>query len=137
LGSQYLIDLTMSPSEREANVMTVVRQTFKPEFLNRLDDIVMFDALQPNELAQIVRIQVASLADRLADRRIALQVSDAAVDWLARNGFDPIYGARPLRRLIQTSVGDQLARAVLRGDVVEGDTVVVELEGDELQVRAA
>lgn len=137
LGSQYLIDLTLSPAEREANVMSVVRQTFKPEFLNRLDDIVMFDALQPSELAQIVRIQIELLGQRLAERRIVLRVADDAIEWLARNGFDPIYGARPLRRLIQTSVGDQLARAVLSGDVIEGDTVDVLLEGEELVVRAA
>jgi ATP-dependent Clp protease ATP-binding subunit ClpB len=134
LGSQFLVDLTLTEAERHTYVMDVVRRTFKPEFLNRLDDIVMFDALNPAELASIVRIQIENLARRLADRRLTLEVTPAAITWLAERGFDPIYGARPLRRLIQTAIGDKLARSVLAGDVVDGDTVTVDNVDDELVV---
>jgi ATP-dependent Clp protease ATP-binding subunit ClpB len=107
-----------------------VRSTFKPEFLNRLDDVVLFDALSEAELAQIVGLQVELLAKRLADRRIALVVTDAASGWLAREGYDPAYGARPLRRLIQTEIGDALARMIIGGEVHDGDTVTVTARDD-------
>lgn len=132
LGSTYLVDLSMSEAERHAAVMDVVRHTFKPEFLNRLDDIVMFDALNPAELASIVRIQIAALAHRLEDRRLTLDVSTDAIAWLAENGFDPIYGARPLRRLIQTSIGDQLAKEILAGRISDGATVHITVLNDSL-----
>jgi len=128
MGSQYLVDLSMSDQNRHDAVMAVVRQTFKPEFLNRLDDIVMFDALTTGELAKIVKIQIASLSKRLADRRLTLDVSPAAVEWLSLNGFDPIYGARPLRRLIQTAIGDKLAREILSGHVQDGSVVAVDVD---------
>jgi ATP-dependent Clp protease ATP-binding subunit ClpB len=121
--------------------MEVVRTHFKPEFLNRLDDVVVFRALGTEELTGIVDIQVGVLARRLAARRLTLQVTDAAREWLAINGFDPVYGARPLRRLVQSSIGDQLARALLAGEIRDGDTVVVDAgdeftaEGDGLTVR--
>ena len=117
LGSQALIDPTLTPEQRRDAVMAVVRSAFKPEFLNRLDDTIMFDALTREDLASIVDLQVAALARRLADRRIALEVEPAAREWLADHGFDPLYGARPLRRLIQTAIGDPLARGILAGDV--------------------
>jgi len=118
--------------------MSVVRATFKPEFLNRLDDVILFDALSTEELTEIVDLQVARLTRRLADRRLALTVSPAAREWLAVTGFDPVYGARPLRRLIQSAIGDQLARGLLSGDIADGDVVLVDLDpaSDSLTVRA-
>ena len=107
--------------------MAVVRAHFKPEFLNRLDDIVVFHALDAEELTAIVDIQLGRLRQRLADRRLTLDVTDAARDWLAEHGFDPIYGARPLRRLIQSAIGDQLAKALLAGEIRDGDTVLVDV----------
>jgi ATP-dependent Clp protease ATP-binding subunit ClpB len=128
LGSQYIADPALDdPAKRDA-VMTVVRSTFKPEFLNRLDDVIVFDALSTDELTQIVELQVARLAKRLADRRLMLTVTPAASEWLAVTGFDPVYGARPLRRLIQSAIGDQLAKALLAGEIVDGDAVVVDLD---------
>ncbi|HSA52156.1 MAG TPA: ATP-dependent chaperone ClpB [Yinghuangia sp.] len=137
LGSQFLVDQTLEPAEQKASVMDVVRMSFKPEFLNRLDDIVVFDALGTDELAHIVDLAVARLAARLSDRRITLRVTDAAREWLALTGYDPAYGARPLRRLVQTSIGDQLARELLAGEVGDGDTVIVDVDltSDTLVVR--
>jgi ATP-dependent Clp protease ATP-binding subunit ClpB len=128
LGSQFLADQTLDPEIKRNAVMGVVRNAFKPEFLNRLDEIVLFDALGTEELAKIVEINLGRLNKRLADRRIAVEVTQAAKDWLALTGFDPVYGARPLRRLIQTSIEDQLARKVLSGEVHEGDTVVFDVD---------
>jgi ATP-dependent Clp protease ATP-binding subunit ClpB len=115
--------------------MGAVRSSFKPEFLNRLDDVILFDALGSEELAQIVDLQVERLALRLADRRLTLEVTPAAREWLSLTGYDPLYGARPLRRLVQSAIGDKLARAVLSGEVVDGDKVLVELGDDELIVQ--
>jgi ATP-dependent Clp protease ATP-binding subunit ClpB len=137
LGSQYLIDLTMSREAQRQAVLDVVRATFKPEFLNRLDDVVVFDALGTEELTRIVELQVARLARRLADRRIALEVSAAAREWLALTGFDPVYGARPLRRLVQSAIGDRLAKALLAGEIRDGDTVLVDRDEDGLRVVPA
>jgi len=127
LGSQFLVDPLLSREAKEEAVLTVVRSTFKPEFVNRLDDVIVFDALTRAELSQIVDLQVALLARRLTDRRLSLEVTPAAREWLALTGFDPTYGARPLRRLVQTAIGDQLARALLAGQVLDGDVVVVDL----------
>jgi len=139
LGSAALSDLTLTEEQRRDEVLAVVRQSFKPEFLNRLDDIVVFHGLSSTELESIVGIQLRRLSERLADRRLELQVSDAAREWLAVSGFDPVYGARPLRRLIQTAIGDQLARALLAGEIRDGDTVQVDLaeDKDTLTVSAA
>ncbi|MDQ6657357.1 MAG: ATP-dependent chaperone ClpB [Actinomycetota bacterium] len=128
LGSAALTDPLLSDEQRHDSVMAVVRSAFKPEFLNRLDDIVFFAALGVEELAAIVDIQVAQLGARLAARRLTLDVSDEAREWLARNGFDPMYGARPLRRLVQSAIGDQLAKALLAGQIVDGDTVLVDAQ---------
>jgi ATP-dependent Clp protease ATP-binding subunit ClpB len=119
--------------------MNVVRGTFKPEFLNRLDDVILFDALSTDELAEIVDLQVGTLVRRLASRRLTLEVTPAAREWLAVTGFDPVYGARPLRRLIQSAIGDQLARALLAGEITDGDTVIVDRdeEADALSVHPA
>jgi len=133
LGSQALIDPTLTPEQRHDAVMAVVRSAFKPEFLNRLDDTIMFDALSRADLASIVDIQVDALARRLADRRITLEVDPAAREWLADHGFDPLYGARPLRRLIQTAIGDPLARGVLAGEFRDGSTVQVEVGARDAQ----
>jgi ATP-dependent Clp protease ATP-binding subunit ClpB len=138
LGSTYLADPTLSDEAKREAVMAVVRSSFKPEFLNRLDDVVMFDPLSTDDLAQIVDLQVGMLAERLADRRLELDVTDAAREWLTLTGYDPVYGARPLRRLVQTAIGDQLARAILAGEVRDGDTVLVDRapDGDRLTVTA-
>jgi ATP-dependent Clp protease ATP-binding subunit ClpB len=137
LGSQYIADPALDEKAKRDAVMTVVRSTFKPEFLNRLDEVILFDALTTEELTEIVELQVATLAKRLSDRRLTLTVTPAAREWLAVTGFDPVYGARPLRRLIQSAIGDQLARALLAGDIIDGDTVVVDLDetADALTVR--
>jgi ATP-dependent Clp protease ATP-binding subunit ClpB len=129
LGSHLIADQSVPEDRRREAVMEVVRAHFKPEFLNRLDDVVVFRALGSDELAGIVDIQVAVLARRLAARRLTLQVSDAAREWLAFNGFDPVYGARPLRRLVQSAIGDQLARGLLAGEIRDGDEVLVDWPG--------
>jgi len=130
LGSQFIADQAFGDerAKRDA-VMAAVRAAFKPEFLNRLDDVIVFDALSTSELTKIVDLQVERLALRLAGRRLTLTVTPAAKEWLALTGFDPVYGARPLRRLIQSAVGDQLARALLGGEIVDGDEVQVDLDG--------
>ncbi|MHB1491989.1 MAG: AAA family ATPase, partial [Cellulomonas sp.] len=126
LGSQYLVDPTLDDAAKQAGVMSMVRSSFKPEFLNRLDDVVIFDALSLGELGQIVDLQIARLAERVLERRITLEVTPAASEWLAIEGYDPAYGARPLRRLIQREIGDRLARLLLAAAVHDGDTVVVD-----------
>jgi ATP-dependent Clp protease ATP-binding subunit ClpB len=130
LGSTIIADQSVEEERRRQAVMEVVRTHFKPEFLNRLDDVVVFRALGSEELTGIVDIQVGVLARRLAARRLSLTVTDAARDWLALNGFDPVYGARPLRRLVQSAIGDQLAKALLSGDIRDGDEVVVDVPED-------
>ncbi|PZM97291.1 MAG: ATP-dependent chaperone ClpB [Actinobacteria bacterium] len=127
LGSAVISDLTLSEEQRRDGVMAVVRSHFKPEFLNRLDDIVVFSMLDGEELRQIVDIQLGRLRERIAERRLALDVTEAARGWLAEHGYDPIYGARPLRRLIQSAIGDRLAKALLSGEVRDGDTVRVDV----------
>jgi len=140
LGSQFIADPSFGDetAKRDA-VMAAVRSAFKPEFLNRLDDVIVFDALSTSELTQIVDLQIDRLAARLAGRRLTLAVAPAAKEWLAMTGFDPVYGARPLRRLVQAAVGDQLARALLAGEIIDGDQVTVDLDGakDALVVQRA
>jgi ATP-dependent Clp protease ATP-binding subunit ClpB len=139
LGSQFIADPSLDEAAKKDAVMNVVRGTFKPEFLNRLDDVILFDALSTEELAEIVDLQVARLVRRLASRRLTLEVTPAATEWLAVTGFDPVYGARPLRRLIQSAIGDQLARKLLAGEIIDGDTVTVDLDedADALSVQPA
>ena len=131
LGSQFLVNEDMDADAKKKAVMDAVHMNFKPEFLNRLDDIVMFHPLTREELGGIVDIQVAGVSQRLTDRRITLDVTDSAREWLANTGYDPAYGARPLRRLVQTEVSDQLARMLLAGKVHDGDTVLVDQTGGE------
>ncbi|MDT0157976.1 AAA family ATPase [Microbacterium sp. ARD32] len=130
IGSPILIDPVMSADDKRDAVMTLVRQSFRPEFLNRLDDIVMFSALSQDDLAQIVELSVDALQRRLGDRRLTLAVTPDARSWLAERGYDPVFGARPLRRLIQTEVQNRLATALLAGAVHDGDTVRVDVAAD-------
>ncbi|MFD8774756.1 MULTISPECIES: ATP-dependent chaperone ClpB [unclassified Streptomyces] len=139
LGSQFLsghslVEPTTSEEQKKQQVLEVVRASFKPEFLNRLDDLVVFSALNKEELERIAKLQIGRLAKRLAERRLTLDVSDAALAWLADEGNDPAYGARPLRRLVQTAIGDRLAKEILSGEVTDGDTVRVDTSGDGLSV---
>jgi ATP-dependent Clp protease ATP-binding subunit ClpB len=131
LGSSFISDPLLSPEMRRESVMVAVREAFKPEFLNRLDDVLVFESLDKRALVRIVDLQLQRLAKRLAERRLTLTVTDEAKGWLADRGFDPIYGARPLRRLVQTAVGDSLARALLAGDIRDGDEVHVDLADDD------
>ncbi|MEL5956806.1 ATP-dependent chaperone ClpB [Streptomyces sp. CLV115] len=137
LGSQFLVDPLTKPEEKKQRVLEAVRASFKPEFLNRLDDLVVFSALSGDELAHIAKLQIDRLAKRLADRQLTLDVTPAALAWLAEEGNDPAYGARPLRRLIQTAIGDRLAKEILSGEVKDGDTVRVDRVGDDLLVGPA
>ncbi|MCX4644203.1 ATP-dependent chaperone ClpB [Streptomyces sp. NPDC055059] len=142
LGSQFLsghslVEPTTSEEQKKQQVLEVVRASFKPEFLNRLDDLVVFSALNKEELERIAKLQIGRLAKRLAERRLTLDVSDAALAWLAEEGNDPAYGARPLRRLVQTAIGDRLAKEILSGEVTDGDTVRVDTFGDGLSVGPA
>ena len=135
LGSQYLADQQLEPELKQQAVMGVVRQAFKPEFLNRLDEIVMFTPLGTEELSRIVDIQLRRLNARLADRRIQIDVTQAGKDWLALTGFDPVYGARPLKRLVQTTIEDMLARRILAGETLDGDTVRFDVDADNSRLE--
>jgi ATP-dependent Clp protease ATP-binding subunit ClpB len=138
LGSAFIADPNLDELAKRDAVMSVVQATFKPEFLNRLDDIILFDALTTDELTEIVDLQVAMLAKRLTNRRLTLAITPAAKEWLSVTGFDPVYGARPLRRLIQSAIGDRLARGLLSGEITDGDTVVVDVDSatDSLSVSS-
>jgi ATP-dependent Clp protease ATP-binding subunit ClpB len=137
LGSQFIADPSLDDATTRDRVTGIVQATFKPEFLNRLDEIIIFDALTTEELTEIVHLQVKMLGSRLSGRRLRLTVTPAAMQWLAVSGFDPVYGARPLRRLIQSAIGDKLARSLLSGEITDGDTVVVDLDegADSLRIR--
>ena len=130
LGSQFLVDPTLDAQAKRNAVMATVNASFKPEFLNRLDEVVLFDPLSVEELARIVELQVAELAKRLHERRLSLEVTEGARAWLAMSGFDSAYGARPLRRLVQREIGDRLAKAILAGEISDGDTVLVDTAAD-------
>ncbi|WP_271395364.1 ATP-dependent chaperone ClpB [Neomicrococcus lactis] len=138
LGSQFLVDQTIDAAAKRSAVMNVVNASFKPEFLNRLDDVIMFDPLSLEDLSHIVSLQVKLLGERLASRRLTLEVTPAASDWLAFTGYDPAYGARPLRRLVQREIGDRMAKALLSGEIRDGDKVLVGVNesGDGLTVTA-
>ena len=137
IGSSFINDVALSDEQKREAALRAAREHFKPEFLNRLDDIVVFHSLGTEQLTTIVDIQVDRLARRLHDRRLTLDVTPAAREWLALNGFDPVYGARPLRRLVQTAIGDQLARALLAGAISDGDSVVVDLADDKSALTIA
>ncbi|GGV81998.1 ATP-dependent chaperone ClpB [Streptomyces massasporeus] len=137
LGSQYLVDPVTSEQEKKEQVLEVVRTSFKPEFLNRLDDLVVFAALTKPELERIAKLQLDRLAKRLAERRLTLDITPEALAWLAEEGMDPAYGARPLRRLVQSAIGDRLAKEILSGEIKDGDTVRVDRFEDGLLVGPA
>ena len=139
LGSQFLIDPELDDSQRKEAVLAMVRAHFKPEFLNRLDDIVVFGALEKSELGQIVELNIDRLTSRLEEKRLQLAVTPAARSWLAEKGYDPIYGARPLRRLMQQQIDDQLANLILAGEVKDGSMVKVDYEvgSENLKVSLA
>ena len=130
MGSQFLVDTDVPFDERKDQVLGVVRQQFRPEFVNRLDAMIMFNPLDREELMRIARIQIEQLQRRLDERRISIELTEDAQQWLVNTGFDPIYGARPLRRLVQTAVGDKLAVAILSGDVKDGDSMTVGVDPD-------
>ena len=130
LGSQFLIDQNLEEEARKSAVMATVNASFKPEFLNRLDEVIMFEPLSADDLASIVGLQIASMAHRLEDRRLTLDVTPAATEWLGLAGYDPAYGARPLRRLVQREIGDRLAKGILAGAIKDGDTVRVDVNPD-------
>jgi ATP-dependent Clp protease ATP-binding subunit ClpB len=130
LGSQFLIDPELDANQKREAVLLAVRSSFKPEFLNRLDDVVIFDALSMEELGSIVDLNVDKLTKRLEERRLTLGVTPQARLWLAEHGYDPVYGARPLRRLMQKQIDDQLANLLLAGQVPEGSQVLVDIAGD-------
>lgn len=133
LGSQFLTSGDLTAEEKRAAVMNAVHGNFKPEFINRLDDLIIFDPLSVEDIEKIVDLQVAQLANRLASRRISLDVTRAATSMLTLDGYDPAYGARPLRRLIQREIGDQLARMILAGEVEDGTTVVVDAKNETFE----
>jgi ATP-dependent Clp protease ATP-binding subunit ClpB len=138
LGSQYIADPSLDEAATKDRVMSLVQATFKPEFLNRIDDVIVFDSLTTADLTEIVDLQVRRLAGRLAGRRLTLDVTPPAKEWLAVTGFDPVYGARPLRRLIQSAIGDKLARSLIAGEITDGDKVLVDLDdaSDALRVSS-
>jgi len=134
LGSQFLVDPNLDAAAKKNAVMAMVNASFKPEFLNRLDEVVLFDPLSVEELSRIVELQVKELGERLKGRRLNLEVTEGARAWLAVSGFDPAYGARPLRRLVQREIGDRLAKAILAGEIADGDTVLVDTAPDLMEL---
>ncbi|MGA1623354.1 MAG: AAA family ATPase, partial [Synechocystis sp.] len=139
LGSQYILDVAGDDAryeEMRTRVMDVMRDNFRPEFLNRVDETIIFHGLQKSELRSIVQIQVQHLADRLAEQKLALKLSDAALDFLAELGFDPVYGARPLKRAVQKYLETAIAKSILRGDYKPGDTIFVDVVDERLNFKA-
>ncbi len=134
LGSQFLIDPELSQDQKQEGVMAIVRSHFKPEFLNRLDDIIVFSSLDRSELGQIVELNIDRLSKRLEQRRLQLAVTPAARAWLADKGYDPIYGARPLRRLMQQQIDDKLANLLLAGTIHDGSLIKVDVAEDGVQL---
>jgi ATP-dependent Clp protease ATP-binding subunit ClpB len=135
VGSQYILDVVGDEEQMRSRVMEAMRGTFRPEFLNRIDEMIIFHALTKSELRQIVQLQVKRLESRLADRKMFLKLSDSALDFLAEIGYDPVYGARPLKRGIQRELETQMAKGILRGDFVDGDTIFVDIENERLAFK--
>ncbi|MBU6229897.1 MAG: ATP-dependent chaperone ClpB [Cyanobacteria bacterium REEB459] len=138
IGSQYILDVAGDDSQYEemkARVMEAMRSSFRPEFLNRIDEMIIFHALRKDQLRRIVKLQVVRLEQRLQDRKMAVRLSESALDFLAEVGYDPVYGARPLKRAIQRELETQIAKAILRGEFGEGDTVFVDVENERLLFR--
>jgi ATP-dependent Clp protease ATP-binding subunit ClpB len=138
IGSQYILDLAGDDSQHEemrSRVMLAMRENFRPEFLNRIDEVIIFHSLQKSELRRIIKLQVVRLAERLAERKMSLRLSDAALDFLAEVGYDPVYGARPLKRAIQRELETQIAKAILRSEFINGDTIFVDVENERLAFK--
>jgi ATP-dependent Clp protease ATP-binding subunit ClpB len=138
IGSQYILDVAGDDrryDEMRSRVMDAMRNSFRPEFLNRIDEIIIFHSLKKTELREIVKLQVERLSRRLSDRKMSLRLSDAALDFLAEVGYDPVYGARPLKRAIQRELETQIAKAILRGDFSDGDTIFVDVENERLAFK--
>jgi ATP-dependent Clp protease ATP-binding subunit ClpB len=138
IGSQYILDLAGDDSryeEMRSRVMDAMRGNFRPEFLNRIDEVVIFHSLQKHQLRQIVELQLGRLAQRLADRKMSIQLSEGAIDFLADVGYDPVYGARPLKRAIQRELETQIAKAILRAEFNDGDTIFVDVENERLSFK--
>jgi ATP-dependent Clp protease ATP-binding subunit ClpB len=138
VGSQFILDIAGDDSKYEEmrdRVMESMRSSFRPEFLNRIDEIVIFHALRRDELRRIVKLQVQRLEQRLGDRRMTLKIANAALDFIAEVGYDPVYGARPLKRLIQRQLETQIAKGILRGDYADGDTIFVDIENERLAFK--
>jgi ATP-dependent Clp protease ATP-binding subunit ClpB len=135
IGSQYILDISGDDSrydEMRNRVMEAMRNSFRPEFLNRLDELIIFHSLQKSELRNIVQLQVDRLRQRLTDRKMSLKLSSSALDFLAEIGYDPVFGARPLKRAIQRELETQIAKAILRGDFSDGDTIFVDVQNERL-----
>jgi len=135
IGSQYILDLAGDDNRYEEmrdRVMETMRISFRPEFLNRIDEIIIFRSLQKSELRQIVKLQIGRLEQRLSDRKMSLQISELALDFIAEVGYDPVYGARPLKRIIQRELETQIAKRILRGEFNNGDTINVDIENERL-----
>ncbi|HAX74967.1 MAG TPA: ATP-dependent chaperone ClpB, partial [Cyanobacteria bacterium UBA11372] len=138
IGSQYILDIAGDDSryeEMRSRVMEAMRSNFRPEFLNRVDETIIFHGLQKQELRRIVQLQVERLGRRLSDRKISLKLSDGALDFLAEVGYDPVYGARPLKRAIQRELETQIAKAILRGEFSDGNTIFVDVENERLSFK--
>ncbi len=135
VGSQYILDVAGDNEEMRSRVMEAMRGTFRPEFLNRIDEMIIFHGLSKAELRQIVLLQVKRLEKRLADRKMSLKLSESAIDFLAEIGYDPVYGARPLKRGIQRELETQMAKGILRGDFADGDTIFVDIENERLAFK--
>jgi ATP-dependent Clp protease ATP-binding subunit ClpB len=135
VGSQYILDVAGDEEQMRSRVMEAMRATFRPEFLNRIDEMIIFHSLSKRELRQIVLLQVQRLEKRLADRKMSLKLSESALDFLAEIGYDPVYGARPLKRGIQRELETQMAKGILRGDFVDGDTIFVDIENERLAFK--
>ncbi|MBP5973431.1 ATP-dependent chaperone ClpB [Brasilonema sp. CT11] len=138
IGSQYILDVSGDDSrydEMRHRVMEAMRNSFRPEFLNRIDEIIIFHSLHKQELRRIVQLQVVRLQQRLSDRKMSLKLSDAALDFLAEVGYDPVFGARPLKRAIQRELETQIAKAILRGEFNDGDTIFVDIENERLAFK--
>jgi ATP-dependent Clp protease ATP-binding subunit ClpB len=138
IGSQYILDIGGDDSKYELmrdRVMEAMRSSFRPEFLNRIDEIIIFHSLRRDELRQIVKLQVQRLEQRLIERKISLKLSEAALDFVAEVGYDPVYGARPLKRVIQRQLETQIAKSILRGDFLDGDEIFVDVENERLSFK--
>lgn len=132
LGAQYLIDSSLTPTEQTEKVMETLRQSFRPEFINRIDDIIVFNRLTKENIRAITALALANIEKRLKDRGITLELTPEATEWIVNNGYDEVYGARPLKRLLKRELENKLAYALLAGDVCDNTKVKVKAKDDGL-----